>query len=177
MKRVFLLTFWAISSVAAMVCILCDFVISKGLDWSLIVLLSLGVCGVLLTVVINAKQPFRSGLLYGTVIILPFLYMLSMILQEELIFSLGGSNAVWSFLFLWGAYAAYVKFQMQIYRMLSITILLTVPLVFGILYCCKYFLSDFTIDFYSNISFLFVTVSLSIAFLIIDFTKSNKVKN
>ena len=50
MKRVYLISFWAISGVAAMVCLLCDFVISNKLDWSLIVGLSIGVCGLLFTI-------------------------------------------------------------------------------------------------------------------------------
>ena len=177
MKRVLLFTFWAISCIAAMVCLLCDFVISKDLDWSLIVGLSLGVCGVLVTVVIKAKQPFRSGLVSITVLILPFLFMLSVFLQERLIFSLGGSIAVWSCLFLWGAYVVYVKLQMQIYRVLSITVLLTLPLVFGILYCCKYFLGDFAMDSNSIMYHLFVSILLSFVFISVDFAKSNKVRN
>ena len=172
MKRVYLISFWAISGVAAMVCLLCDFVISNKLDWSLIVGLSIGVCGLLFTVVIKAKQALRSGLICSTVIILPFLYMLSMILQEELIFSLGGSIAVWSCLFLWGAYMVFVKFQMQIYRVLSITLLLTIPLVFGILYCCKYFLGGFAIDLNSIMYHLFVTILFSFIFFSVDFAKA-----
>lgn len=177
MKRVFLFTFFVSLSVAAMVCLVCDFFISNDLDWSLIVVLSLAVCGVLVTVVIKAKQPLSSGLVSITVLILPFLYMLSMILQEELIFSLGGSIAVGSCLFFWGAYMVYVKFHMQIYRVLSITVSLTIPLVFGILYCCKYFLGDFAMDSNSIMYHLFVTILLSFVFFSIDFAKSNKVRN
>ena len=175
MKRVYLISFWAISGVAAMVCLLCDFVISNKFEWSLIVGLSLGVCGLLFTVVIKAKQALRSGLICSTVIILPFLYMLSMILQEELIFSLGGSIAVLCCLFLWGAYMVYVKFQI-IYRVLSITLLLTIPLVFGILYCCKYFLGGFAIDLNSIMYHLFVTILFSFIFFSVDFAK-RKVRN
>ena len=170
MERVYLFSFWVISGLAAMVCLLCDFVISNKLDWSLIVGLSLGVCGLLFTVVIKAIQPLRSGLVCITVIILPFLYLLNMILQEELIFSLGGSIAVLCCLFLWGAYMVYVKFQI-IYRVLSITVLLTVPLVFGILYCCKYFLSGFAIDQNSIMYHLFVMILCSSIFISVDFAK------
>ena len=175
MERVYLFSFWAISGVAAMVCLLCDFVISNKLDWSLIVGLSLGICGLLFTVVIKAIQPLRSGLICGTVIILPFLYLLNMILQEELIFSLGGSIAVLCSLFLWGAYMVYVKFQI-IFRVLSITLLLTIPLVFGILYCCKYFLGGFAIDLNSIMYHLFVTILFSFIFFSVDFAK-RKVRN
>jgi hypothetical protein len=177
MKRVLLFTFWAISCVAAMVCLLCDFVISKDLDWSLIVGLSLVVCGILFTVVIRAKQPIRSSMTCITVMILPFLFMLSMILQERLIFSLGGSIAVVSCLFLWGIYGVYLKFRMQIFIVLSITVLLTIPLVFSILFCCKYFLEDFTMDLNSSVYNLFVTVLISFALLVIGFVKGNKVRN
>ena len=170
MERVYLFSFWVISGVAVMVCLLCDSVISNKLDWSLIVGLSLGVCGLLFTVVIKAIQPLRSGLVCITVIILPFLYLLNMILQEDLIFSLGGSIAVLCCLFLWGAYIVYVKFQI-IYRVLSITALLTVPLVFGILYCCKYFLSGFAIDQNSIMYHLFVMILCSSIFISVDFAK------
>ena len=177
MKRVFLYTFWAISSVAAIVCLLCDFVISKDLDWSLIVGLSLGVSGVLIPVVIKGKHPLRNGLICSSLIILPFLYILSVLVQERLIFSLGGSIAVWSGLFLWGAYVVYVKLHMQIYRVLSISVLLTLPLIFGILYCCKYFLSDFALDSNSIMYHLSVTILLAFIFFSVDIAKSNRVRD
>ncbi len=177
MKRILLFTFWAISSVAAMVCFLCDIVISKDLDWSFIVGLSLVAFGVLFTVVIRAKQPIKSGLICITMIILPFLFMLSMLLQERLIFSLGGSITVVSCLFLWCVYSIYLKFRMQIFRVLSITMLLTIPLVFGILYCCKYFLDDFTMDLNSSVYHVFVMVILSFVFLVVDLAKGNSVRN
>ncbi len=177
MKRVLLFIFWIISSVAAMVCLMCDFVISKDLDWSFIVGLSLVAFGVLFTVVIRAKQPLRSGLISISIIILPFLFMLSMLLQERLIFSFGGSIAIVSCLFLWGVYRVYLKFRMQIFRVISITVLLTLPLVFGILYCCKYFLDDFVMDTNSIMYHLSISILLSLVFSRIDFAKSNKVGN
>src|SRR4051812_25451315 len=101
MKRILGLVLWILSTVATIVCLICDYVISTELDWSLIVLLSLLVFLVLFIVVLKANHPLRNSLVSITILILPFLYVLSKLLQERLIFSLGGSIAVISCLFLW----------------------------------------------------------------------------
>ena len=175
MKRILGLVVWILSTVAIIVCLICDYVISTELDWSLIVLLSLLVFLVLFIVALKANHPLRNSLVSITILILPFLYVLSKLLQERLIFSLGGSIAVISCLFLWGVYYGYMKYKRQIYRALSITLLLSIPLVFSISYSCMYFLDYFRMELNSSVYHLLVMVLLSVVFLGIDFAKSKKV--
>lgn len=175
MKRILGLVVWILSTVAIIVCLICDYVISTELDWSLIVLLSLLVFLVLFIVVLKANHPLRNSLVSITILILPFLYVLSKLLQERLIFSLGGSIAVISCLFLWSVYCGYMKYKRQIYRALSITLLLSIPLVFSISYSCMYFLDYFTMELNSSVYHLLVMVLLSVVFLGIDFAKSKMV--
>ena len=121
MKRNWGFVLWILSTVVAIVCLICDYAISTNLDWSLIVLLSLLLSGVFLTVVLKANDPLRNSLISITLLILPFLFLLSILLQEKLIFSLGGSIAVVSCLFLWGVFRVYRMYKRQIYRVISIT--------------------------------------------------------
>lgn len=175
MKRISGLVLWILTIVAVIVCLICDYTISTDLDWSLIVLLSLLVFGVIFTVVLKANHPLRNSLISITLLILPFLSILSMLLQESLIFSLGGSIAVISCSFLWGVYFVYMKYKRQIYRAMSITFLLTIPLIFSILYSCLHFLDHFTMDLNSSIYHVFVMGLLSLVFIVIDYVKSKTV--
>ncbi len=175
MKHGLLLVLWILTVLAAMVCLICDYVISEELEWSLIVTLSLLVFGLVSTVILRANHLLRSSLLGITIIILPFLYLLSILLREGLVFSLGGSIAVVSCLFLWGAYGVHSRYPMQKYRMLSNILLLTIPLVFSIMYSCMYFLDHFTVDLHSSMYHLLAMVLLSVVFWFIDFAKSKTV--
>lgn len=175
MKRISGLVLWILSIAAAIVCLICDYTISTDLDWSLIVLLSLLAFGVLFTVALKANHPLRDSLVSITLLILPFLFILSMLLQQRLIFSLGGSIAVISCLFLWCVYRIYMKYKKQIYRAMSITFLITIPLVFSILYSCMHFLNYFTMDINSSVYHVLVRVVLSFISIVVDFAKSKTV--
>lgn len=175
MKRISSLVLWILSIVASIVGLICDYTISTDLDWSLIVLLSLLAFAVLLTVVLKANHPLRDSWLCIILLILPFLFILSMLLQQRLIFSLGGSIAVISCLFLWCLYRIYTKYKKQIYRAMSITFLLMIPFVFSILYSCMHFLDYFTIELNFSVYHLSVMVLLSFVFLVVDFAKSKTV--
>lgn len=171
MKRLFILSVYVISIIASVVCVVCDYFITHHLDWSLIVVLSLIFFSVLFTVCLKANQPLKASMISLTIIILPFLFILSMLLQEPLIITVGGSIAILNCLFLWCVYVAYFYYHVKKYRLLSFSFLLTIPLVFSILFICNYFLEHFTISQYSYVYHFVSMLLFSFVFIVIDLTK------
>ena len=115
--------------VAALVCWICDTVLTGGLSWSLIVDLCL-VQGwvVALPLLLPCRRPVRSLLAVLTVTSLPFLYGLGRILGETLVFRIGLPVAPAALLYLWIIYLLWGRLAGRGWRIAGVICLLSVPL-------------------------------------------------
>lgn len=128
-----LLIMAAVSSlVAIMTCIICDFFISKQLDWSVIVVLSVIVAWLFVPVTIGSKASVRNSLLVASFLCIPYLVALSKILKEQAVMILGGAIALFTCLMVWLFY--FISFQLkgQPLLILGTIFLLSIPLILGI---------------------------------------------
>ena len=88
---------------ACMVCLICDYAISRKLSWSLIVAVSLLAAWILLFPLFRAKEHrIRKGLLTLSVISFPYLAVLSILLHVPLLRTMGMCIGALAVLGLWG---------------------------------------------------------------------------
>lgn len=123
------------SLVAIMTCIICDFFISKQLDWSVIVLLSVVVAWLLVPVTIGKKASVRNSLFVASCLCVPYLAALSIILKENAVIMLGGAIAVFVWLIIWLFY--FISLQLKGHQplvILGMVFLLSIPLMVGIIW-------------------------------------------
>ena len=132
--------------IAIMTCILCDYVINKELTWSFIVIISLIASWLLMLPLFKSKEKIvRNLLIVLSIMIIPYLAVLSIILKSFFMFSLGTSISVASLVGLWCIYGVFFKYvNRKIYAM-GIILLIMIPLVLGITYISAYFINDFSI--------------------------------
>lgn len=88
--------------VGIMVCLICDLAISGNLTWSLIPVSSIVFAWVIsFPSIILGKKGIIVTLLSLSVFIVPYLFLLSSLIKEKRVFSIGAVMAVVSIVFLW----------------------------------------------------------------------------
>lgn len=130
-----LLMIAAVSSlVAIMTCIICDFFVSKQLDWSVIVTMSMIVAWLFVPVTFGSKASVRNGLLVASFLCVPYLVALSIILEEQAVMILGGAIAIFTCLMVWFLYFLSLKLKGQPLLMIGTIFLLSIPFIMGIVW-------------------------------------------
>ena len=161
------------SFVAVITCVVCDYFISRELDWSFIVILSIISFWIFIPVTIGKKNAIRNFLIVLSLICMPFLFILSSILDKQLVVTLGGSLALIGCLSLWVIYCISLKFRGQPFLVLGFVFLLTIPLTTGIVWTCDFYMNRVTNQ---NTLLLQLTLSslLAISCFITSFLKKVK---
>lgn len=174
-KKWGLYIFTSMCLIAIMVCVICDYVITNTLTWSLIVLLSL-ITGWLVFVPFfrTRNKVIKKVLIVISIITIPFLAGLSAILKLTLILSMGSSIAVLSIAAAWGIYGVFVKCQKRIFLAFALSPLIVIPLACGITHITVYFAKSVPIDFVSDLFHIITTLVLSGTCFVIDLVKLHR---
>lgn len=129
---------------AMMICLICDYFITKELSWSLIVVLSLITSWLVLSLLLVKEAAVRKSLIMLSIVVIPYLALLSMLLKLPLVFSLGACIATVSCAGLWSIYTVFWKFRKSKLRALGISFLIAIPITWGITHIVAYFINDIT---------------------------------
>ena len=161
--------------IAIMVCVICDYVLTKNLTWSLIVLLSLIAGWLVFLPFFRARgKVIKKSLIVISIITIPFLAGLSAILKLPLILSMGSSIAGLSIAAAWGIYGIFVKYQKRIFLAFALSLLIVIPLACGITHITAYFIESVSMDFVSDLFHIITTLVLSDTCLMIDLVRQHR---
>lgn len=119
--------------IAAGVCLLCDFCVTGGLTWSLLVIASLLLGWVLLLPLLKAnKKAIRKFILVLSAVILPYLWVLGRLLNAPAVFRLGAMIALLSLAGIWCVYGVFYKLSHRKLSVWGVVCLIILPLLWGI---------------------------------------------
>ncbi|WBW49839.1 hypothetical protein O6R05_07505 [Peptoniphilus equinus] len=174
-KKWGLYTLTSLCLIAIIVCVICDYAMTKTLTWSLIVILSL-IAGwlVMAPCFIAKSKAIKKSLIVSSIILIPFLAGLSALLKLPLILSMGSCIAGLSIAAAWGIYGVLVKYQKRIFLALALSLLIAIPLVCGITHITAYFIKSFPMDIVSDLFHIITTLVLSGTCLMIDAIKLHR---
>lgn len=159
--------------IAIIVCLICDYFLTRNLSWSLIVIVSLVFSMLILFTLLTAKEKLiKKTLITLSVFIIPYLALLSFILKQPLVFYLGSCISVITATALWLSYIAFVKLPRRKYLAIGISFLMIIPLNLLINNLTQYFISDASFNQSDNILNSSITVSLAIFCFCIDYIKN-----
>lgn len=157
--------------VALIVCFICDYFTSYGLSWSLIILLSLAASWLVVFVLLVGKKKVVLKLLITvSVIAVPFLFLLSLILHDSKIFSLGACIVLLSVAAIWIVYGLAIKYHGRIFLIVGLAFLISIPLTFGITYLAACFNGAIYTDVASDIFHAVISLELAGVSFSIDCT-------
>lgn len=160
--------------VALLVCFICDYFTSRGLSWSLIVLLSLSVSWLIVFVLLAAKRSVVLKLLIAvSVIVIPFLLLLSLVLHYPKIFSLGACIALLSVSAIWSVYGLAIKFSGRLFLIVGLAFLISIPFTFGTTHLVAYFNGVIYSDVASEVFHAVISLVLAGVSFVVDYIANN----
>lgn len=173
-NKLYFSIFTAICIIAAIICVICDFAISKTLTWSLISISSIIFAWlILLPSMILKKKTVIATLLSITIFIVPFLYILSVLTIKKEVFSVGAIMSIIGVIYLWVITGVFQKFKQRKYIATGISILLAIPVCLIINLTLSKIMLEPIIDIWDILT-VFILLTISIILFIINYYKSKK---
>lgn len=157
------------------VCSICDVAISSTFSWSLYPITAIiFVWFVFVPLVKYGSKGILGSLFFFSILIIPFLYVMSIIVENHLIMSIGIRMSLYSIVYLWCVFFIFGKLKRRKIIAAAISLLLTLPLCVMINISLAKILSVSVFDKWDLLSFAIVAM-ISIALFIIDYCRMHNV--
>lgn len=118
----------SLSFIAIIVCIICDLAILGEFTWSIITTSSILFFWLFLIPIIKlGKKGISKSLTVLSIFIIPFLYILSISIKENKIFSIGVAMSIIAIVYVWCIFWIFKLFQRRKIKALGMTLLLSIP--------------------------------------------------
>lgn len=159
------------------VCLICDYFTAGKLSWSLIVAESIAAGWLVTLPALTAKKNIvRKTLAAASAVTVPFLAILSRLLDRPMVFRLGSCIALASIAAVWAVYGIFRKCGQRIWRALGFSLWVMIPLPVLILLLIMHFLPDAACDLSSSAFNSAITAALSLACFGMDHLQKKRKK-
>ena len=171
-KNTLISTIYTIAmGIGILVCCICDIAISGTLTWSLIVLSSVLVTWIAsFPVILLGKRGVLVAMIAISISIVPFMYILSILIKVNEVFSIGAVMSIISLVFLWIIYITYHRLKGRKLLATGITLLLAIPFTILINSTLSKMIGEPVIDIWDILS-VFILFILAVAFIIGDYAR------
>lgn len=169
---IFSVIFSASLLIGIIVCMICDLALTGGLTWSLIPISSILFTWAIVfpAVMAGRRGVFRSlviSFIILSILIIPFLYVLSVILSVKAVFSIGAVMSVFSILLLWVIVGFFSRFRNRRLFATGLSLFLIIPFDFIINFTLSKMLAE-PRDYVWDVLTAFILLILSITFFACD---------
>lgn len=160
-------------AVGIMVCGICDAAVSGRFTWSLIVLSSVFAAWIAsFPIILLGKKGIFAAMISVSVLILPFMYILSALIKVNEVFGIGSIMSVIALAFLWIVYFLFYRLKERKLLAAAIAFLIAIPFVFLINIVLSKMLGIPAVDIWDILS-VFILFIISAAFFIVDHARKN----
>ncbi len=157
--------------IGILVCCICDIAISGTLTGSLIVLSSILVTWIVsLPVILLGKKGVLAAMVVISILILPFMYILSILIKVNEVFRIGAIMSMITLVFLWIIYILYHRLKERKLLATGILFLLAIPFTFLINITLSKMIGEPAIDIWDILS-VFILLIIAVAFIIGDYAQ------
>lgn len=157
--------------IAILVCCICDVAISGTLTWSLIILSSILFTWIAsFPVILLGKKGVLVTMVAISLFILPFMYILSILIKVNEVFSIGAIMSIIALVFLWIIYVLYYRLKKRKLLATGITFLIAIPFTFLINIALSKLIGEPVIDVWDILS-VFILLIIAVAFIIGDYAR------
>jgi len=176
-KNAIISTIYTITMVVAvLVCGICDIAISGTLTWSLIVLSSVLITWIVsFPVILLGKKGVFVAMVAISILIVPFMYILSILIKVNSIFSIGALMSIFALAFLWIIYILYYRLRERKSLATGIAFLFAIPFTFLINVTLSKMIGESAIDIWDMLS-VFILLIIAVAFIIGDYARKKLCK-
>lgn len=157
--------------ISILVCCICDIAISGTLTWSLITLSSILVAWMAsFPVILLGKRGILVAMIAISILILPFMYILSALIKVKEVFTMGSIMSVIALAFLWIIYFLYAHLKERKLLATGITCLAAIPFTLLINISLSKMIHEPVIDVWDILS-VFILLIVAVAFIIGDYAR------
>ena len=156
----------ALSLIAILVCIICDLAIFGKFTWSIITTSSIIFFWLVLIPMIKlGKKGINRSLAILSILIIPYLYVLSISIKENTIFTIGVAMSIIAIIYVWCIFWIFKLLQKRKIKAIGITLLLSIPfyLIVNIILSKKTL--EPIIDIWDILSMFIIVIFASILFI------------
>lgn len=154
-----------------LVCCICDVAISGSLTWSLIVLSSALLTWIVsFPIILFGKRGILAALASMSIFILPFMYLLSILIKVSEVFRIGAVMSIITLVFAWIVYFLYARLKERKLLATGITFLLTIPFVLLVNITLSRMIGETAVDVWDMLSG-FILLIISAAFIMGDYAR------
>lgn len=158
-------------AIGILVCCICDAAISGTLTWSLIALSSILFTWIAsFPAILLGKKGVLVAMVAISIFILPFLYILSILINVNEVFSIGATMSVFTLVFLWIIYILYYRLKERKLLATGITFLFAIPFTFLINITLSKIIGEPAIDVWDILS-AFILLIIAVAFIVGDYAR------
>lgn len=152
--------------IGIMVCFICDLAISHSFTWSPVPAISMIFAWAIVFPGISGNKKIVGSFISLSIFIIPFLYLLSLLIRIHAVFSVGSAVAIISVLFLWFLFAVFHHIgKKQKLTALGVSFLSAVPFIFIINGILAKMISLPFIDIWDLLSVFVLLVSGAASFI------------
>lgn len=153
------------------ICCICDLAITGKLTWSLITLSSILFTWIIaFPVILLGKKGVIGALLAFSILVIPFMYILSVIIKSSMIFSIGAVMSVVAIVLGWIIYLVYRKFSDRFLFATGITCLIAIPATLVINVIISKLVNTVAIDIWDILTD-FGLLILAVALFVADYAR------
>ena len=157
--------------IGILVCCICDVAISGTLTWSLITLSSILITWIAsFPVILLGKKGVLVAMVAISILILPFMYILSILIKVNEVFNVGAIMSIYTLVFLWIIYILYYRLKERKLLATGITFLFAIPFTLLINITLSKLIGEPVIDVWDILS-VFILLIVSVAFIIGDYAR------
>lgn len=157
--------------IGIVVCCICDIAISGTLTWSLIVLSSILVMWIAsFPVILLGKKGVLVAMIAISILIIPFMYILSILIKVNEVFSIGAIMSIISLVFLWMIYVLYYRLKERKLLATGITFLFAIPFTLLINSTLTKMIGEPVNDIWDILSIVILLI-IAVAFIIGDYAR------
>ncbi len=153
---------------AIFICCICDLAISGMLTWSLIVLRSVFIAWTLaFPIILLGKKGILPSMIGISIFIIPFIYILSVLIKADKMFKIGTATSIISLIFMWTVYLVFRKLKKRILSAFGIASLIAIPFILLINFILSKLIGGTVIDLW-DISAILILSTAATAFISAD---------
>lgn len=154
------------------VCAICDIATSGKLTWSMIPMSSIIFAWIVsFPVMILGKKGFLGGLIAISIFTIPYLYILSDLINVKAVFSIGAIMSLISIVYLWILFGIVNRLKIRKLFALGIIFLSLIPFMILVNIALSKFISEPIIDVWDILS-IFIMLIVAFAFFVCDYAKN-----
>lgn len=177
-NKIYFSIFTASCLIAIVSCGICGLAIPNSFAWSLIAISSIIFGWLILSpIILSPRKGFYIGSIILSVLIIPFLYILSILLDVKEVFLVGWVMAIIGIIYLWCIIGICYKFRKRPYLAAGLSALLSAPVCLIVNLTLAKLLPQSNNNIQSNIASVILLLAISAALFLVQYLKSGKTQN